>query len=102
MSARRPPDSGCWVGCSAVAMMCRPSVCDQAKVSRYASFRESGNRPRRYPAAMKVLLRNPRREVEVVGPMTVDALLRNLELNPESVLVIVGDELVTHDIRLGD
>ena len=51
---------------------------------------------------MKVLLRNPRREVEVAGPLTVDALLRRLELNPESVLVIVGDELVTHDIRLGD
>jgi sulfur carrier protein len=51
---------------------------------------------------MKVLLRNPRREVDVAGPMTVAALLRSLELNPESVLVIVGDELVTHDLRLGD
>ena len=51
---------------------------------------------------MKVLLRNPRREVEVRGPMTVAALLDRLELNPESVLVIVGDELVTRDARLGD
>ena len=51
---------------------------------------------------MKVLLRNPRREVEVRGPMTVAALLARLELNPESVLVIVGDELVTRDARLGD
>jgi len=49
---------------------------------------------------MKVLLRNPRREIEVDGPLTVDALLRRLELNPESVLVIVGDELVTRDARL--
>jgi sulfur carrier protein len=49
---------------------------------------------------MKVLLRNPRREIEVAGPLTVDALLRRLELNPESVLVIVGDELVTRDARL--
>jgi len=49
---------------------------------------------------VKVLLRNPRREVEIEGPTTVLALLRALELNPESVLVIVGDELVTHDARL--
>jgi sulfur carrier protein len=32
--------------------------------------------------------------------MTVAALLAHLELNPESVLVIVGDELVTHDAPL--
>ena len=51
---------------------------------------------------MKVLLRNPRREVEVAGPTTVRALLASLDLNPESVLVIVGDELVTHDVRLAD
>ncbi|HEX9506569.1 MAG TPA: MoaD/ThiS family protein [Acidimicrobiia bacterium] len=51
---------------------------------------------------MKVLLRNPRREVEVDGPMTVHALLQRLALSPESVLVIVGDELVTHDAKLDD
>ena len=51
---------------------------------------------------MKVVLRNPRREVEIQGPLTVDALLRRLELNPESVLVIDGDELVTRDARLDD
>ena len=51
---------------------------------------------------MKVLLRNPRREVEVRGPTTVHALLERLELNPESVLVIVGDELVTGDERVDD
>jgi sulfur carrier protein len=51
---------------------------------------------------VKVLLRNPRREVEVPGPLTVAALLDRLELNPESVLVIVGDELVTRDARLAD
>ncbi len=43
---------------------------------------------------MKVVLRNPRRELEVRGPKTVTALLAQLELNPESVLVIAGDELV--------
>jgi sulfur carrier protein ThiS len=51
---------------------------------------------------VKVLLRNPRREVEVDGPITVQALLRHFELVPETVLVIVGDELVTHDVKLGD
>jgi sulfur carrier protein len=51
---------------------------------------------------MKVLLRNPRREVEVRGPITVMSLLERLELNPETVLVIVDDELVTRDARLAD
>jgi sulfur carrier protein len=51
---------------------------------------------------MKVLLRNPRREVELPGPMTVSRLLEHFELNRESVLVIVGDELVTHDVRIDD
>jgi sulfur carrier protein len=51
---------------------------------------------------VKVLLRNPRRELEVRGPITVHALLARLELNAESVLVIVGDELVTRDARLDD
>jgi sulfur carrier protein len=51
---------------------------------------------------VKVLLRNPRREVEIPGPTTVAALLARLELNPESVLVIQGDTLVTRDARLAD
>jgi sulfur carrier protein len=51
---------------------------------------------------VKVVLRNPRRELDVRGPLTVDALLQRLELNPESVLVIDGDELVTRDARLDD
>lgn len=51
---------------------------------------------------MKVVLRNPRRELEVRGPKTVTALLAQLELNPESVLVIAGDELVARDARLAD
>jgi sulfur carrier protein len=51
---------------------------------------------------VKVLLRNPRREVEVPGPLSVSALLSRLELNPESVLVICGDTLVTRDARLTD
>jgi sulfur carrier protein len=49
---------------------------------------------------MKVILRNPKREVEVDGAATVTALLRRLEVNPETVLVIAGGELVPKDARL--
>ena len=51
---------------------------------------------------MKVTLRNPRREVEVTGPMRVHALLDQLGVNRESVLVIKGDTLVTGDALLDD
>lgn len=51
---------------------------------------------------MKVLLRNPKRELEVDGPLRVHALLERLDLNRESVLVIVGDTLVPADALLGD
>ena len=51
---------------------------------------------------MKVVLRNPRREVVVEGPMRVNVLLQRLELNRESVLVIRGDTLVTGDALLHD
>jgi sulfur carrier protein len=51
---------------------------------------------------VKVLLRNPRREIEVQGPMSVVALLHRLEVNRESVLVIRGDTLVPGDAMLDD
>ena len=51
---------------------------------------------------MKVLLRNPKREVEVDGPVRVHALLQRLDLNRESVLVIRGDTLVPGDAILED
>ena len=51
---------------------------------------------------MKVLLRNPRREVDVAAPIRVHAMLERLGINRESVLVIVGDSLVTGDALLSD
>lgn len=51
---------------------------------------------------MKVLLRNPRREVDVPGPLPVSALLRDLGVNRESVLVIRSGTLVTGDAVLAD
>ena len=51
---------------------------------------------------MRVLLRNPTRELEVAGPVRVHALLARLEVNRESVLVIVGDTLVPGDVLLQD
>ena len=49
---------------------------------------------------MKVVLRNPRREVEIDGITSVSALLARLDVVAESVLVICNDELVTRDARL--
>jgi sulfur carrier protein len=49
---------------------------------------------------MKVLLRNPRREIEVPAPSTVAQLLVDLEVLPEAVLVIRNDTLATRDERL--
>jgi sulfur carrier protein len=49
---------------------------------------------------MKVILRNPRRELDLDGINTVSGLLVRLDVVPESVLVIRNDELVTRDARL--
>jgi sulfur carrier protein len=46
---------------------------------------------------MKVILRQPRREIEVAGPRRVAELLAKLGVVGESVLVIRGDELLTSD-----
>ena len=53
-------------------------------------------------AGVKVVLRNPKRELDVDAPPNVDELLRRLDVVPESVLVIRNDELVTRDARLRD
>lgn len=51
---------------------------------------------------MKVLLRNPRRELELSGPKTVNDLLTRLELTREAHLVIRNGTLVPGDERLDD
>ena len=51
---------------------------------------------------MKVKLRNPDREIEVSGPATVSALLAELEIVPEAVLVIRDATLLTRDESVTD
>jgi sulfur carrier protein len=51
---------------------------------------------------MLVTLRNPKRVIEVTGPVRVHALLDRLELNRESVLVIQSGTLVPGDVLLED
>ena len=51
---------------------------------------------------MRVLLRNPRRELEVAGPISVIKLLHQLGLNRESVLIIRDGTLVPGDAQLAD
>jgi sulfur carrier protein len=49
---------------------------------------------------VKVLLRNPRREVDVAGGHSVDRLLDELGLSREAHLVIRNGTLVPGDARL--
>jgi sulfur carrier protein ThiS len=51
---------------------------------------------------VRVLLRNPSRELDLPGPLVVSALLERLDVNRESVLVIVNGTLVTGDTSLDD
>jgi sulfur carrier protein ThiS len=56
--------------------------------------------------SVRVLLRNPKRELDVAGPVRVDTLLERLGLNREAHLVIVdgtlvpGDELIADESRV--
>ena len=54
------------------------------------------------PHAVKVLLRNPRRELDIDGGRTVRDLLDELGLDRESHLVIRNGTLVPGDARLED
>lgn len=51
---------------------------------------------------MKVTLRNPKRVVDVERPRTVRDLLVRLEINPETVLVIRGGDLLTREEELAE
>lgn len=51
---------------------------------------------------MKVVLRNPRREVEVKGGRRIRDVLGELHILPETVLVIRGDVLATADETVAD
>jgi sulfur carrier protein ThiS len=51
---------------------------------------------------MKVKLRNPDRIVDVTGPVTVSALLAELSIVPEAVLVIRNATLLTRDEPLAE
>jgi sulfur carrier protein len=51
---------------------------------------------------VKVKLRNPDRVVDVTGPKTVQALLRELDIVPEAVLVIRDATLLTRDERVSE
>ncbi len=51
---------------------------------------------------MRVQLRNPVRERTFAGPISIVALLRELDLDRETVLVIRDGTLVPGDAMLGD
>ena len=50
---------------------------------------------------MKVKLRNPDRELEVVGNRKVHDVLLELAIDPDTVLVIRDRELLTREDRVG-
>jgi sulfur carrier protein len=53
-------------------------------------------------ATVKVKLRNPDREVEVAGERKVHAVLGELGIDPDTVLVIRERELLTREDRVTD
>ncbi len=59
-----------------------PSACDHVRV--------------------KVRLHNPRRDLDIEGPITIINLLARLDLNREAVLVVRDGELVPGDESLSD
>lgn len=51
---------------------------------------------------MKILLHHPPRETALAGPKQVWQVLRELEILPDTVLVIRGDTLIADDEMVGD
>jgi sulfur carrier protein ThiS len=51
---------------------------------------------------MKVRLRNPDREVQVPGGRSVAAILGELGIAVDTVLVIRSGELITREVPVGD
>ena len=52
---------------------------------------------------MKIIIRNPqRRELEISGKRRVGQLIEELDLNPESVILLRNRELLTRDEMLAD
>lgn len=58
--------------------------------------------PDGYDGPVRVRIRHQRREVELSGVRTVGEMLERLQLNPETVLVVRGAELLTQDARLSE
>jgi sulfur carrier protein len=51
---------------------------------------------------MRVHLRNPDREVDVAGERPVREILKELGIEPDTVLVIRDGELITRETRVRD
>ena len=51
---------------------------------------------------MKILLHHPAREAALKGPKKVLQVLRELEILPDTVLVIRGEELIAEDEIVND
>lgn len=51
---------------------------------------------------VRVRLHNPKREVEIAGPITIVNLLARLGLHRDAVLVIRDGELIPGDATLAD
>jgi sulfur carrier protein len=49
----------------------------------------------------RVVVRNPRREIRLDSPKQVKVLLRDLDIDPETVLVIRGENLLTREDLIG-
>ncbi len=75
------------------ASLCLPSPLAIIDTSRH---------PRGEFQRVKVILRNPKREVELSGKRRVKELLVELDVLPGTVLVIRGDELLTSDTVVGE